>query len=351
MKAEPEAGAHTLAEILSQPDAWQATLDQLTQAPINELPDLRSYDHVIFVGCGSAYFLSRWAARHCQAVLGIYATAAPSSEVLLHPASCLRSDSRTLLVAVSRSAETTETVRAVEVYSRLTKGDSIAITCNPEQALGKATKWVVAAPHAKEQSVAQTRSFTSMMLLTAWLIEGKQLPASSYDLPPSARAMLERSAEFPAVLTGALAWETFSFLGSGPRYGLACEAMLKMKEMSLSHSEAYHFMEFRHGPNSMVNAEALVIGLASEVGFAREIRVLDEMHDLGAETLILAPPGLFQEKPDRHSLIILPGEMPAIWREPLYLPMLQLMAYHRSRAKGLDPDRPANLEAVVKLDE
>jgi glucosamine--fructose-6-phosphate aminotransferase (isomerizing) len=77
-----------------------------------------------------------------------------------------------------------------------------------------------------------------------------------------------------------LEFDRFYFLGSGIRYGLACEVNLKMKEMTLTHSEPFHFLEFRHGPMSMVNQQALVVGMLSDVNRAHEARVLSEMKEL-----------------------------------------------------------------------
>jgi glucosamine--fructose-6-phosphate aminotransferase (isomerizing) len=75
------------------------------------------------------------------------------------------------------------------------------------------------------------------------------------------------------------------FLGSGPRYGLACEASLKLKEMSQTVSEPFHFFEFRHGPISMVDRNTLVVGLVSEAAHDYETAVLDEVRAVGGRTL------------------------------------------------------------------
>ena len=88
-----------------------------------------------------------------------------------------------------------------------------------------------------------------------------------------------------------LALDRFYFLGSGIRYGLACEANLKMKEMTLTHSEAFHFLEFRHGPMSMVNSETAVIGLLSDANRVHEMAVLERNE--GAS----APPPSASQKP------------------------------------------------------
>jgi glucosamine--fructose-6-phosphate aminotransferase (isomerizing) len=125
--------------------------------------------------------------------------------------------------------------------------------------------------------------------------------------------------------------------------------MLKMKEMSLSQSEAYHFLEIRHGPMSMVDGQAVVLGLMGTEGRDYEGQVIRDMQGLKARTVLLSPDGQFSEGTPGQVIL---GEqsLPPIWREALYLPVLQLMAYHRAMAKRLDPDQPTHLEFVVKLD-
>lgn len=137
------------------------------------------------------------------------------------------------------------------------------------------------------------------------------------------------------------AFDQFFFLGSGIRYGLACEASLKLKEMSLTVSEPFHFLEFRHGPISMVDSKTLVIGLLSEENYSQERAVLDEVEQLGGKTFTLG---------ERDATICFNSGLPEAIRGVLYLPVLQLVALYRSLAKGLDPDKPRNLNAVVTLD-
>jgi glucosamine--fructose-6-phosphate aminotransferase (isomerizing) len=134
--------------------------------------------------------------------------------------------------------------------------------------------------------------------------------------------------------------DRFYFLGSGIRHGLACEANLKMKEMTLTHSEAFHFLEIRHGPMSMVGPSAVVVGLLSEKNHAQETAVLKDMQSLGAATFTLGESG---------TDLAFQSGLPEAIRGVLYLPALQLTAFHRSLAKGLNPDHPHNLTAVVHL--
>jgi glucosamine--fructose-6-phosphate aminotransferase (isomerizing) len=218
----------------------------------------------------------------------------PASELLIFPPGWLRSGATACWWPSPRSAETTETLRAVEAFRELTKGDALAITCNPQGPLAKRARWVLAAPHAQETSVAQTRTFTSMMLLAARLIDGGHAPQAHSALPAAARALLDQYGELAEAVGRDLQLDRFFFLGSGARYGLACEAMLKMKEMSLSQSEAYHFMEIRHGPMSMVDGRAVVLGLMGVEGRDYEAQVIADMRALQARTMGLSPmePGL-----------------------------------------------------------
>jgi len=120
-----------------------------------------------------------------------------------------------------------------------------------------------------------------------------------------------------------------------------------MKEMSLSQSEAFHFMEFRHGPMSMVTEQALVIGLLSKQAFEHEQKVLDEMKGLGGNILTLSPLSNDENTPQQISL---PNDLPAWMMPVLYLPPLQLLAYYRTASKGLNPDNPRHLVQVIYLD-
>ncbi len=136
------------------------------------------------------------------------------------------------------------------------------------------------------------------------------------------------------------ALDRFYWLGSGPRHGLACELSLKMKEMSLSHSEPFHFMEFRHGPKSMITPTALTIGLVSSLNGQKEQAVLQDIRAMGGKILDIGEAGAGME---------LGSGLEEAIRNVLYLPVGQVIAFERSISKGLDPDHPNNLDTVIKL--
>lgn len=330
----------TLDEILSQTEAWAQALEV---APLVPLPKAVDFDQVLFTGCGSAHYMSLSAAAVYQELTGRTARAVPAGELLLNPQNSLPSDGRLLLVAVSRSGTTTETLRAVEAFRRSGRGPVIVISNYPT-GLAEQADIPIVMDKGQEQSIAQTRSFTSMYIAAVAMCARMAGRADLLDamsaLPVAGRRLLDRAEPLARSLGGDLGLDRVYFLGSGIRYGLACEANLKMKEMSLTHSEPFYFLEYRHGPKSLAGPGALVVGLLSDKNRSHEQAVLDEMRGLDARLLSLA---------EAHADLAFESGIPESVRAVLYLPPLQLMAFYRSLAKGLNPDRPEHLTAVVQL--
>lgn len=335
----------TYTEIISQPDAWAQALELASTV---SLPAAVAYELVIFTGCGSTYYLSLAAAALYQELTGRTARAVSGGELVLNPQTVLPIAingvlPRALLVALSRSGTTTETVKAVEKFKNEQNGDVIVIS-NYGEALSTFGDVNIIIPAGQEESIAQTRSFSSMyvavMVLCAHMAGRTDLLRSMSALAETGQRLI-RDFESAARRIGEdLTFDRFYFLGSGSRYGLACEISLKMKEMSLTHSEPFHFLEFRHGPKSMVNANTVVVGLLSDSNRSHEQAVLNEIEMLGGTVISLG---------ETDSTVSFQSDLPELACGVLHLPILQLIAYYRSLAKGLNPDRPNNLTSVVRL--
>jgi glutamine---fructose-6-phosphate transaminase (isomerizing) len=340
-----ESGRYTCSEITSQPEAWNEALD-VVEKNKGELCDVINgdYEQVLFTGCGSTYYLSLAASALFQEMTGKISRAAPAGELLLNKKNTL-TDGKTLLVAISRSGSTTETVRAVENFKAQKRGPVIAITNYGQEPLAGLADVGLVVEKGQEASVAQTRSFSSMYVAAAAmsLLAGNQegVYQSMRRLPAVGERLISEYNSLAQIIGANLSLDRFYFLGSGIRYGLACEVNLKMKEMTLTHSEPFHFLEFRHGPMSMVTDTAAIIGLVSEENASHEQAVLNEMRTLGGHVLELGEKG---------GDVSFRSDLPEVARAVLYLPILQLMAYYRSLAKGLNPDKPNNLSAVVMLE-
>lgn len=147
-------GSHTWKEIITQPDTWRKTLDAFTTSrpALARFLDGADFDHILVVGCGSTHYLAQTAAATLAYCAGIPARAVPASELWLFPQTYLAD--RTLLLAVSRSGATTETLWALERFRKASIGSVVAITCYPESALAQQADLALLAPDAQEQSVA-----------------------------------------------------------------------------------------------------------------------------------------------------------------------------------------------------
>lgn len=213
--------SHTQQEILSQPLVWEKTLKDWVNLDADAFPRQNQYDQVLFIGCGSTYYLSRWAARMNETLNCVISRAAPSSDLLLYPSTWLDKNRKTLLIASSRSAETTETVRAIDIFKNNYPGDVIVVTCYPEKRMGSQSQHVISAIHAQEKSIAQTRSFSSMMLAHAWLINRTIPNRVGVQLRESGKRTLNEYQELISAIAKNDQFQRFFFLGSGPMYGLA----------------------------------------------------------------------------------------------------------------------------------
>jgi glucosamine--fructose-6-phosphate aminotransferase (isomerizing) len=347
-------GKYTRNEIEQQSKAWTETLAGFSRQENTLAKSLSGAEKKawLVIGCGSTYYASLTAAALLRR-LGIAAWAYPSSEMVYFSDMLTAGDMH--LLAISRSGTTTETQWAVDHFrKRCPSGKVVSITTHPESPLGQASDLVLSAEAACERSVAQTRSFTSMFILSqclAGLLAGDPGLAGRLEkLPPALDRLVERNGRLARQLGEDLSLQRFFFLGAGPYYGLACEAMLKTKEMTRSWAEAFHPLEFRHGPMSVVDDHSLVTCFVSDSEQEAEARVVHDMQKLGARILVLTDDASRTDWTGVETVVELQSGLDEWERGALYLPFIHWMDYHRTLARGLDPDQPTNLTAVVELE-
>jgi len=343
-------GTRTLREIVEQPEAWAAAMRSFgTAAPdVARLFRERDPDEVIFTGCGSSYCLSMTAAASMQSVAGLRARAVPASEILQYPGSVFVPGSRPLLVASSRSGTTTETVRAVEVAHR--RGiQTLSFTCTSRSPLARQADVSVHSPKGREESVVMTKSFSSLLLLSLLLAADRAgssaLRGELRRLPALGRRIVKVALTLCADL-GARE-SRFVFLGGGPAYGIAWEAMLKMTEMAQRPAVAYHPLEFRHGPIAAVGPETVAVLFGSRAGARLEADLAGDLRRSGAMVVSLLDD--WRGKADVDVTITLGVRLSDEARCLLYVPFAQALAYHRAIGAGLDPDFPRDLTYAVHL--
>ena len=280
-------------EIASQPSVWERALEVSADA----LP--AAGERVAAIGCGTSYYMAQAYAALREAAGHGETDAFAASEF---PAA--RRYDRVL--ALTRSGTTTEVLAALD----RTTVPSVAVTADPSTPISSAADAVVALEFADEKSVVQTRFATSALVL---------LRASVGDRPAglAEAARGELATPLPQELLDAEQW---TFLGTGWTIGLANEAALKLREATQSWTESYYAMEYRHGPISIAAPGRVVwVFGAAPAGLVEEVR------RTGAHV------ELFD------------GD-----------PLISLVRAHRvaeavAGARGLDPDRPRNLDRSVIL--
>ncbi len=159
-------GKHTFEEILSQPRVWQSALQVLAKEAdaTDHFLQQGGFDSVVFTGCGSTYYLSLAAASVWREYTKLNIHAFPASEVWLNPSTTRSVGRHPLLVAVSRSGATTETLRACQAFRARENGDILTVSCYPGAPLTELGSLNLLFPDSREESCAQTRSFSTMYL-------------------------------------------------------------------------------------------------------------------------------------------------------------------------------------------
>lgn len=345
------ATVKTVREIQQQPKTWERCLQLLRTLDLDRLAGgFHQESHRwVFVGCGTSYYLAQAAAASFTLLTGKEANALPASEILFYPQLSLPLTGKVFPILISRSGHTSE-ILAVAEFLRGRRIDFMAVTCDGNE-LATLTPRVIQLP-VNEESTVMTGSFTSMLLAMQFLaakfageeqfiVALEQLPALVENCLRRYQQPLEEFAQAP--------FEDIAVLGQGPLYPIASEIALKVMESSSSYAQYFHTLEFRHGPQSIVDHRALVVALIGEESEAQEVRVLREMKDLGASTIAIVNRATDAVRQASDFLVELSSPLPALSLLVAYVVWGQLFGSFVGIARGLNPDEPTNLTRVVTL--
>ncbi|MGB7625506.1 MAG: SIS domain-containing protein, partial [Candidatus Acidiferrum sp.] len=183
----------------------------------------------------------------------------------------------------------------------------------------------------------------------ATLAGDDELASALEGLPEKTTRWLKENADKIRALGGKRRFADFVFLGQGAHYWLAQEAALKLTEMSSSYAQAYHTLEFRHGPRSIASAETLITLLISDAAAEEEIAMVAELKELGAATSVVVNHGTPALRRASDLLIELKMNEPEHARLAVTAIPAQLLGLAVGVRKGLNPDAPKNLTRAVVL--
>lgn len=348
-----KSSSHTIAEILSQPEIWRKSLALLEES--GELAELAAElprkIEWIFVGCGSSFYLAQIAAASWSMVTGEVARAMPASEILLFPG-LLPQPYQPVLI--SRSGQTSEMIDAATYLEREQSIRTLGVTCGNDSRLQKICAHTIRMGAADEQSTVMTRSFTSMLIALQALAASR---AARGDFPESLQTLsftvgkrLEDWHSKIQAIVNARTFADYVFLGQGPFFGIAQEAALKVTEMSCSYAQAFHTLEFRHGPKAIVDPNVLLTFFVSESGMEAEAAVVEDVKELGGTTLVVTNTANSVLRGAADYLVELDLKVPEPMRAAAAVIPGQLLGFYTGLRKGLDPDEPRHLSRVVMLD-
>ena len=271
-------------------------------------------------------------------------------------------NSQTLIVTLSQSGETADTLAALQEAKRLGFGPSLAICNVPESALVRASDLMLMTHAGPEIGVASTKAFTTqlvcLLILTVLLGRHRGMSAETESKIVTALLSLPRQIETVLKLDNQITQlaEQFAdkqhalFLGRGIHYPIALEGALKLKEISYIHAEAYPAGELKHGPLALVDAAMPVIAVAPNDALQEKLKSnLQEVHARGGQLFIFANHHAIMQQSDYIKVIEL-GNITEIISPIVYAIPLQLLAYHVALIKGTDVDQPRNLAKSVTVE-
>ncbi len=351
---QPIAAANTLEMVLNaqsiSPRVFGSNAEEIFQKTTG----------ILILSCGTSYHAGLVAKYWLEAISGLPCSVEIASEYRYREPIA---NSDTLVVGISQSGETADTLAALNYAKSLGHQHSLAICNVPESALIRQTDLRFLTRAGPEIGVASTKAFTTqlavLMLLTSVLAKLRNKFSSELE-----QKMLDGLRNLPVAIQLALQTEpqikewakNFSqkrhalFLGRGIHYPIAMEGALKLKEISYIHAEAYAAGELKHGPLALVDKEMPVIAIAPNDALLEKLKSnLQEVRARGGELYVFADADSnIQESEGVH--IIRLAVHSGMLSPMLHTIPLQLLAYHVALQKGTDVDKPRNLAKAVTVE-
>ncbi|MBU3583643.1 glutamine--fructose-6-phosphate transaminase (isomerizing) [Polynucleobacter sp. 15G-AUS-farblos] len=347
---QPRAIGDTLANIASfGPQLFEANPE-----------DWKGFDQILILACGTSYYSACVAKYWLEDIAGIPTQVEIASEYRYRTTV---PNPKTLIVVVSQSGETADTLAALRHAKALGHRYTLAICNVASSAMVRETDWHFLTKAGAEIGVASTKAFTTQ-LLALYLLAVSLAKRAGKISPENEKELLRELRHLPKAIHAVLAlepqiiaWsEAFAkcenalFLGRGLHYPIALEGALKLKEISYIHAEAYPAGELKHGPLALVTDKMPVVTVAPKDDLLEKLKSnMQEVKARGGKLYVFADHDTEIVNSDGINVIRLPehyGKLSPI----LHVVPLQLLAYHTACARGTDVDKPRNLAKSVTVE-
>lgn len=353
-------------EIMEQPEAIKATLapryvDGRISLEADGVPDdvLKNCERVCVVACGTAMHAGLVAQSLVRSILRMHMEVEYASEFMyMDPVI----DDKTLVLAISQSGETIDTLEALK-YARSQGAKSIAVINVKGSSIARESDYVMYTYAGPEIAVASTKAYTTQIAALFALIgrmavvrgafneeQEKSFVDALMQAPNAIQKVLDRKEEMHHIARGLLEAKDAFMLGRGLDYAILLEGALKLKEVSYIHTEAYASGELKHGTIALITEKTPVVALVTQERVRdKELSNIREVQSRGASVVVLVKDSIDLADADYTHVFTLPAMDDVAMAFPASA-ALQLLAYYVSMDRGLDVDKPRNLAKVVTVE-
>ncbi|MBG3130200.1 glutamine--fructose-6-phosphate transaminase (isomerizing) [Proteus mirabilis] len=353
-------------EIYEQPLAIKNTLEGRLKSETIDLSELGSkaeeilskVEHIQIVACGTSYNAGMVSRYWFESLAGIPCDVEIASEYRYRKPATRRNS---LLITLSQSGETADTLAALRLSKELGYLSSLAICNVAGSSLVRESEFVLMTKAGAEIGVASTKAFTTqltvLLMLVAYMgrIKGvatleQEVSTALHALPSRIESMLSKDKVIEALAEDFSEKSHALFLGRGDQYPIAVEGALKLKEISYIHAEAYAAGELKHGPLALIDADMPVIIIAPNNELLEKLKSnIEEVRARGGLLYVFADQDAGFEENETMKLISLP-HVEELIAPIFYTVPLQLLSYHVALIKGTDVDQPRNLAKSVTVE-
>ncbi|MBQ9592828.1 MAG: glutamine--fructose-6-phosphate transaminase (isomerizing) [Lachnospiraceae bacterium] len=355
-----------LKEIYDQPEALRNTImpritDGMPDLTQDGIPDelFTGCSRVILSACGTAMHAEMLGRNMMERLLRIPVSVEIASEFRYSNPIV---DDKTLLITVSQSDETADSLAAIRLVKER-GGKTLSVVNVKGSTIARESDYVLYTHAGPEIAVASTKAY-SVQVAALYLIafhwaritgkctddQVRALVEEFIHLPEHVSEVLSHDADIKAISQKLIDCHDLFFIGRGLDYALSCEGSLKLKEVSYIHSEAYAAGELKHGTISLISDNVPVIALATQKDvYAKMVSNIREVRSRGAMVIMLTG----YDMPTEYGLCEHQIRIPKcsdIFAPILMVPILQFLAYYAAVGRGLNVDQPRNLAKSVTVE-
>ena len=335
-----------LKEINEEPQVIKDTLSESSK--IKEIVSkFKNFNRIYFVACGTSYHAS---------LVGEYLIETqlhkPTEVILASEFEYFENtlDDHTLVIFITQSGETADTLQALKKANEIS--ETLAIVNVVGSSITREADHVIYTRAGPEIGVAATKTYLSQLiciyLLVAHLGENEELIEKLYTISDLAAESIAREGQLIEIAEKYKDARDFFYIGRGFNYPTALEGALKLKEITYIHAEGYPAGELKHGPLALIEDGIPVVGiLPPGPSYAKTLSNLEEIKSRGADMIILASEN--DNLGNKTDKILFNPEIDELIAPLIYIIDLQLLSYHISVKRNIDPDKPKNLAKSVTV--